>query len=130
VIDALLAKVVRDGDDFWIQSETSTVSEISFLLLALGDLPEDDPRRKLMKDLAATLWRCVELPHGRIITHHNSDDSSPDAYQDYFPGQVLLALAVACEQKLVRWTKNDSAGHFNITVIDFVTSDTSVRCRG
>jgi orotate phosphoribosyltransferase len=99
VIDALLAKVDRDGDDFWIRSETSAVSEISFLLLALGDLPEDDPRRELMSNLAATLWRCVELPQGRIITHHDSDDSSPDVYQDYFPGQVLLALAVACQTK-------------------------------
>ena len=99
VIDALLAKVVRDGGDLWlkVQNEISTVAETSFLLLALSNLPENDLRRELMKDLAATLWRCIELPHGRIITHHDPDDPSLDAYQDYFPGQVLLALAVACE---------------------------------
>ena len=53
-----------------------------------------------MKDLAATLWHSVELPHGRISTHNNPDDPSPELYQDYFPGQVLLALAVACEQNV------------------------------
>jgi hypothetical protein len=102
VIDSLLAKVVRDGDDVWLQieNETSTVAESSFLLLALGNLPENDSRRELMPDLAATLWRCIELPHGRIITHHDQDNQFPDGYQDYFPGQVLLALAVACEQKV------------------------------
>ena len=101
VIDSLLAKVVRNGDEVWlqVQNETSTVAETSFLLLALGNLPETDPRRELIKDLVATLWRCVKLPHGRIVTHDNPDDPSPDAYQDYFPGQVLLALAVACEAK-------------------------------
>jgi hypothetical protein len=53
-----------------------------------------------MKDLAATLWRSVQLPHGKISTHNNPDDPSPELYQDYFPGQVLLALGVACEQKV------------------------------
>ena len=102
VIDSLLTRVVRDGDDVWLQveGEIPTVAETSFLLLALSDLSSNDPRRELMSDLAATLWRCIELPHGRIITHHNLDDPSPDAFQDYFPGQVLLALAAACEQKV------------------------------
>lgn len=101
VIDSLLAKVGRDGDDVWlqVQNETSTVAEISFLLLALSNLPSNDPRREMMKELAATLWRCIDH-HGRIITHHNPDDPSPDGFQDYFPGQVLLALAVACEAKV------------------------------
>ena len=88
VIDSLLANTVRD-----------TAAEISFLLLALSNLDNDDPGRSLMKDLANTLWQLVELPHGRITTHTNAGDQSLlDAYQDYFPGQVLLALAVACEQ--------------------------------
>ncbi|HEV8427140.1 MAG TPA: AMMECR1 domain-containing protein [Pyrinomonadaceae bacterium] len=102
VIDSLLTKVVRDGEEVWLQaqSETATVAESSFLLLALSCLPDHDTRRELMKDLAATLWRCVELPHGRIFTHNNSDEPSPEPFQDYFPGQVLLALAVACEAKV------------------------------
>ena len=69
-----------------------------FCCLPSVNLPENDSRRSFIKDIAATLWRCIELPHGRIATHFSADDPSPDAFQDYFPGQVLLALAVACEQ--------------------------------
>ena len=99
VIDFLLGKAVRDEDEIWLQrdNETSSVAELSFLLLALSNLADNDPRRSLIKDLATTLWRRIELPHGRIATHKNSDDPSPDAFQDYFPSQVLLALATACE---------------------------------
>jgi AMMECR1 domain-containing protein/orotate phosphoribosyltransferase len=88
VMDNLLSK----------QSSFETVAETSFLLLALANLPKDDPRRASMKDLAATLWLSIELPHGRVSTHNNPDDPSPEIFQDYFPGQVLLSLAVACEQ--------------------------------
>ena len=77
-----------------------TVAESSFLLLALSNLTENDSRRASLKDLAADLWRSIDLPHGRISTHRNHDDPSPELYQDYFPGQVLLALAVACEQNV------------------------------
>jgi orotate phosphoribosyltransferase len=99
VIDLLVQKLVHEEDEVWLTRdiETPSVAELSFLLLALTNLPENDPRHSLMKDLANTLWRCVELPHGRITTHKNPDAPSPEAYQDYFPGQVLLALATACE---------------------------------
>jgi orotate phosphoribosyltransferase len=75
-----------------------SAAEISFLLLALSNLEDGDPRRSSMKDLAAALWRRVELPHGRIATHKAAGDPSLEEYQEYFPGQVLLALAVACQQ--------------------------------
>ena len=97
VIDSLLDKAVREGDELWFNNPSPSVAELSFLLLALCNLPENDPRRSFIKDLATTLWRRVELPHGRIATHKDPDDPSPDAFQDYFPGQVLLALATACE---------------------------------
>jgi orotate phosphoribosyltransferase len=77
-----------------------TVAESSFLLLALSNLAENDPRRALMKDMAEKLWGCIQLPYGRISTHNNPDNPSPEVFQDYFPGQVLLALAVACEQNV------------------------------
>jgi orotate phosphoribosyltransferase len=93
VIDWLLDKAVHDGEDVWLDNPSPSVAELSFLLLALSNLPDNDPRRSHIKDLAATLWRRIELPHGRIATHKNPDDPSPDAFQDYFPGQVLLALA-------------------------------------
>ena len=101
VIDSLLEKLSRDGDEIWLErdNESPSVAELSFLLLALTNLPENDQRRSVIKDLATTLWRCVELPHGRINTHKNPNTPSADMFQDYFPGQVLLALAAACEAK-------------------------------
>jgi orotate phosphoribosyltransferase len=95
VIDSLLDKAVHEAGEVWLDNPSSSVAELSFLLLALSNLPDSDPRRSLIKDLANTLWRCVELPHGRIATHRQPDAS--DAFQDYFPGQVLLALATACK---------------------------------
>jgi AMMECR1 domain-containing protein/orotate phosphoribosyltransferase len=79
------------------QVEAETVAEVSFLLLALCELSADDPRSSSIKSLAEKLWQCIELPHGRILTHFG-DDRAPEGFQDYFPGQVLLALARACEQ--------------------------------
>ena len=87
VIDTLISKVVHEPD------QGSCVAELSFLLLALCNLPEDDPRCSQINDLANTLWQSIKLPHGRIITH--KDPNASDAFQDYFPGQVLLALATA-----------------------------------
>ncbi|HYV12926.1 MAG TPA: AMMECR1 domain-containing protein [Pyrinomonadaceae bacterium] len=95
-----LKSAVDKAIDNLLPQTFDTVAEPSFLLLALSNLPDDDPRRGSMNDLAATLWRSIELPHGRISTHTNPDDPSPELYQDYFPGQVLLALAVACEQNV------------------------------
>ena len=103
VIDSLLVQIKegeKRGPATLPDLFSATVAESSFLLLALSNLPDSDPRRASMKDLAATLWRSVE-PHGRISTHNNPEASSPELYQDYFPGQVLLALAVACEQNVI-----------------------------
>jgi AMMECR1 domain-containing protein len=99
VIDALMTHFSGADNDLWLRfdDETSSVAELSFLLLALCNLPDDDPRRSLIKTLATRLWNCIELPHGRILTHPDPDPA-PEAYQDYFPGQVLLSLAAACEQ--------------------------------
>jgi hypothetical protein len=68
-------------------------------------LPESDPRRSLVKKLARPLWCSIQLPHGRILTHGHNDLSSDDSFQDYFPGQVLLALATASENKLAPLNK-------------------------
>jgi hypothetical protein len=99
IIDSLVEELHHERDEVWLtrDNDSPSVAELSFLLLALNNLPENDSRRSLMKDLANTLWRCVELPHGRITTHKNADTPSLDAFQDYFPGQVLLALGTACE---------------------------------
>src|SRR4029078_6473031 len=99
VIDTLVEKLVHEEDEVWLKrdNESPSVAELSFLLLALTNLPEEDSRRSLIKDLANTLWRCIELPHGRITTHKNPDNPSPEIFQDYFPGQLMLALPTACE---------------------------------
>ncbi|HEY0729765.1 MAG TPA: AMMECR1 domain-containing protein, partial [Pyrinomonadaceae bacterium] len=81
------------------QFETETVAVVSFELLALCELPLSDPRRSKIKDLADKLWQRIDLPHGRVTTHFGSDPS-PEAFQDYFPGQLLLALANACAEKV------------------------------
>ena len=41
--------------------------------------------------LAKTLWASIDR-HGRISTHRRVG-ASDEAFQDYYPGQVLLALA-------------------------------------
>lgn len=98
-IKYLLNTACESEAGFWLETsdEIPSVSEISFLLLALSCLPDGDPRRSMINRLAATLWSCIELPHGRISTHRQAS-ASTDAFQDYFPGQALLALAAAAEQ--------------------------------
>ena len=90
-----LKSVREDENGSWLEEgkDSPSVSEISFLLLALCQLPASDDRRALAPKLASTLWRTINR-HGRIATHRPPADS-PDAYQDYFPGQALLALAEA-----------------------------------
>ena len=83
-------KAIKSVSNMIGNSEHPSVAESSFLLLALSTLDQSDPR------LASQLWSTIELPHGRIITHPNTENPAPEAYQDYFPGQVLLALATAC----------------------------------
>jgi len=98
IVDGLLSKVVNDGEKIWVESEVEnpSVAELSFLLLALTSLPETGRRRSLKKTLTKSLWSCVEPPHGRIVTHRRPD-ASQEPFQDYTPGQVLLALGTACE---------------------------------
>jgi orotate phosphoribosyltransferase/AMMECR1 domain-containing protein len=96
IIDRLLKRISHDDTGCWIEPEdgsTPSVAEVSFLLLALLELPHEDSRRNISGNLAATLWSCIDL-HGRINTHRPPSES-PAAYQDYFPGQLLLALGSA-----------------------------------
>jgi AMMECR1 domain-containing protein/orotate phosphoribosyltransferase len=99
VIEFLFNRVSQNGNDIWLTNddEDPSISEVSFLLLALSNLPANDSRRAQINQLATSLWSRVELPHGRISTHQGAD-SSPEIFQDYFPGQALLALAQAAEE--------------------------------
>lgn len=97
----LVARISESEDGLWLDTvdDSATVAGSSFLLLVLCQLDESDARRRFAVRIASTLWENIELPHGRIRTHRPPAES-PDAYQDYFPGQLLLALAHAAEQKL------------------------------
>lgn len=88
-------KAVRESElSVWLEGDdVASVSELSFLLLALCQLPEDKGHRALCSKLASTLWSSIDA-HGRISTHNDPVDGL-EAYQDYFPGQALLALATA-----------------------------------
>ncbi|HKS41418.1 MAG TPA: AMMECR1 domain-containing protein [Blastocatellia bacterium] len=95
IIDRLL-KAVRDTEHgCWLEAgdDEATVAEVSFLLLALCQLPESDARRAFAGRLSETLWSSINS-HGRIITHR-PPAADRDPFQDYFPGQVILALGVA-----------------------------------
>jgi orotate phosphoribosyltransferase/AMMECR1 domain-containing protein len=88
----------KDGDGLWLEApgHAPSVAESSFLLLALceSDLNESPGRRDVAARVAGTLWECVTLPHGRVRTHRG-DEPVAEEFQDYFPGQALLALAAS-----------------------------------
>lgn len=78
-----------------------SVTGSALLLMALSQLPHlSAPLIDLAAQLAATLWQTIDH-HGKIHsliypTEHLSDEVN----QDYVPGQVLLALALAYQQGL------------------------------
>jgi len=82
-------------EQVWLEFEgqSPSVSEKAFLLLALCELSNADRRRDLAPRIASSLWSSIDM-HGRIATHRDAPEGW-DSYQDYFPGQVLLALAAA-----------------------------------
>jgi len=67
-----------------------SVAENAFLLLALC---EASPSSKWAPRLATALWDRIDA-HGRVHTHRDAAEAT-DAFQDYFPGQAMLALAAA-----------------------------------
>jgi AMMECR1 domain-containing protein/orotate phosphoribosyltransferase len=84
----------------WLEmgQDLPSVSEIAFLVLALCQLPKGDYRRSQVRGLADTLWSSIGR-HGYIFTHRGRAEVD-DSFQNYFPGQVLLALAIAAEARL------------------------------
>jgi orotate phosphoribosyltransferase/AMMECR1 domain-containing protein len=100
MVKALLANVQDGPDGVWLASasDDASVAEIALLVLALCEGGQNRLRKQWVPRLTATLWSCIDL-HGRIRTHFDAA-AEQDAYQDYFPGQVLLALAVAVREGL------------------------------
>jgi hypothetical protein len=99
----LLNAATESGGGLWLEAtdHAPSVAELSFLLLALCEsgIGESMEHRMVAERAAATLWDCVTLPHGRVRTHRGAE-ASADEYQDYFPGQALLALAAATEANI------------------------------
>src|SRR5207249_4319323 len=94
-----LARSLEEGEagGLWLrstdESEPPSIAEVAFLLLALcelGHAASDRARR-----LARTLWASIDV-HGRLATHRG-EPRAADAFQDYYPGEALLALARAAE---------------------------------
>jgi orotate phosphoribosyltransferase/AMMECR1 domain-containing protein len=104
ILDAQLASIhnhegaaglSQTSSELWMEKEghAPSVSELSFVLLALTELSPDDERRSRAAGIAAMLWSRIGR-HGRIATHRE-EEAGPDEYQDYFPGQTMLALAAS-----------------------------------
>lgn len=99
-LDFLVNAVSEASDGLWLRhpGHEGTVAELALLLLALCESPAAPARAQLAPDLASALWGQIDA-HGHVHTHQNPASAS-DAFQDYFPGQVLLALATAIRHEL------------------------------
>ena len=99
-MDLLLRSVKLHEQGIWLElgRNQPCVSEIAFLVLALCELPRGDYRRVQARGLADVLWSSINR-HGRIATHFTAEQVE-ESYQDYLPGQVLLALAAATREGL------------------------------
>ena len=91
----LLHTVEETADGWWLThaGNDRSVAEIALLILALCEIPDEALRERWVPRLAVTLWSRIDA-HGRVHTHAD-EAMATDPYQDYFPGQVLLALAAA-----------------------------------
>lgn len=99
-IEYLLSHVAESDDGLWLEApeQEPSAAELSFLLLALCEREggESASQRRTAGRIATTLWDCLSLPYGRVRTHRRPE-SSAEVFQDYFAGQVLLALAAATD---------------------------------
>ncbi|MBE1551825.1 orotate phosphoribosyltransferase/AMMECR1 domain-containing protein [Mycobacterium sp. OAS707] len=84
-----LQKHVVDGGWVQVDDQPATISEVAFVVLAQleSGVPVDET-------MLENLWSRIDC-HGRFATHRDTDIA---AYQDYAPGQALLALAVAAQR--------------------------------
>ena len=84
-----LQKSLRSDGWLEVDGHTPTISELAFVVLA--QLDSGVPADEVILDL---LWSRIDT-HGRFGTHRDREQA---AYQDYAPGQVLLALASAVQR--------------------------------
>jgi orotate phosphoribosyltransferase/AMMECR1 domain-containing protein len=91
----LLATIEKSADGLWLHADGNerSVAELALLALALCETSDQKLRKRWVPKLAAALWSRIDA-HGRVHTHADAA-AATEPYQDYFPGQVLLALATA-----------------------------------
>lgn len=80
--------------DGWIDLDAGSpsISELSFVVLARVELGAEVGSSAVL----SRLWSQIDL-HGRFATHRDAT-ATDAAYQDYAPGQALLALACAVQR--------------------------------
>jgi hypothetical protein len=80
--------------DGWVDLDAGSpsISELSFVVLARVELGAEVRSSVVL----SRLWAQIDL-HGHFVTHRDST-AADAAYQDYAPGQALLALACAVER--------------------------------
>jgi len=91
----LSGTIDETAEGIWLTHEGNerSIAEIALFVLALCEASDVALREQWVPRFAAALWSCIDA-HGRIQTHQAAASAS-DAFQDYFPGQSLLALAAA-----------------------------------
>ena len=96
----LLGTVDETAGELWLAHADNerSVAEIALLTLALCETSDQALRQRWVPRLAAALWSRIDA-HGRVHTHADEAAVS-EAYQDYYPGQVLLGLAAAARAGL------------------------------
>jgi AMMECR1 len=96
----LSATIDESASGIWLgrQDGKRSVAEVALFVLALCEGGDAALRERWVPRLAAALWSRIGV-HGRIKTHELAA-SATDAFQDYFPGQTLLALASAARMGL------------------------------
>ena len=99
-LSLLLDSLQVNESGVWLDlgQQSPSISELSFLLLALCELPRGDYRRAQARAVADTLWSRIDR-QGLMVAHFTPNELE-EACQDYFPGQALLALAAAAEARL------------------------------
>jgi orotate phosphoribosyltransferase len=95
----LLSTAAETADGLWLSHEgdEQAVAEISLTALALCEA-DGKLAARWVPQLAAALWSRIDV-HGFVHTHRDAALAT-DAFQDYFPGQVLLALGAAARAEL------------------------------
>ena len=126
----LLNTAGETADGIWLvhDGNEQSVAEISLTALALCEA-DGALAARWVPQLAAALWSRIDV-HGCVHTHRDTALAT-DAFQDYFPGQVLLALGSAAQAQLTPVDEAQAVACLPLLSRSvFATGRISARCRG